>query len=144
MSDYFAISFASSSTISSPSSIKSCRSKRRMSSFTLDPDLIALSTLTTSVDLGRKCLQDRIDRMPSMADQHTPEDWEHWNELLESDAQCTPKILEQVKRDEKELKDVQDRLRKRGLNHHVRKLSVGRRCLSRLPSCDGLIQPARQ
>ncbi|KZP28534.1 hypothetical protein FIBSPDRAFT_852684, partial [Athelia psychrophila] len=76
-----------------------------------------------------------------MADhwQYTSEDWEHRNELLEIDAQCMPKISEQLHRDERELKDVQERLRKRGLNQNVRRLSVGRRiCLSRLPSCEGL------
>ncbi|KZP28519.1 hypothetical protein FIBSPDRAFT_852662 [Athelia psychrophila] len=121
MSHYFTTSFASSSTITSTSSIKPCRR------------------------LGRKCLQDRVDRIPSMADQCALEDWEHWNELVEIDAHCVPKISEQLQRDERELMDVQERLKKRGLNHNVRRLSVGRRiCLSRLPSCEGLMQSARQ
>ncbi|KZP28524.1 hypothetical protein FIBSPDRAFT_852668 [Athelia psychrophila] len=121
MSYYFSTSFASSSTITSTSSIKPCRK------------------------LGRKCLQDRIDRIPSMADQHISEDWEHWSELFENDSHCMPIISDQLQRDERELKDVQERLKKRGLNQNVRRLSVGRRiCLSRLPSCEGLIQPGRQ
>lgn len=48
-------------------------------------------------------------------------------------------------RDEKEFNDVQERLKKMGLSHSVRRLLVSRRiCLSRLRSCEGFLQPARQ
>lgn len=89
---------------------------RRTSCLILDPDLCALKTLTQSVELGRKILQDRIDRIPSVLDQRSQEDWDRWRQSLQNHAQWNPQFLECIERDEKELLAVQERLRKRGSN----------------------------
>jgi hypothetical protein len=64
----------------------------RITSWRSDPDLYALQALTQALELGKKILKDRIDKIPDVRSQGTATDRDSWRLSLQNHAQWNPRV----------------------------------------------------
>jgi hypothetical protein len=65
----------------------------RTPSWQLDPDIYALQSLTQALELGKKILKDRIDKIPDVRCQGmAAADRDSWSLSLQNHAQWNPKV----------------------------------------------------
>jgi hypothetical protein len=65
---------------------------QRTPSWSTDPDTCALQALTQALDVGKKILRDRMDKIPDVKSDNTPAGKESWRLSLQNHAQWNPKV----------------------------------------------------
>lgn len=65
---------------------------QRTPSWSTDPDACALQALTQALDVGKKLLRDRMDKIPDVQSDNTSAGRESWRLSLHNHAQWNPKV----------------------------------------------------